>query len=206
MKKKDIIIVTLCVVTAIVCVVLTFWGNWRNDGTLTTDAFVGVMATLIGVCATIVVGFQIASFLELREVKKQVEQVEKQREELVQYKQSVRLDIHLAKAGVANAFGILSVVEKDSLLGHAARTCSIICEDLQCINGDILLLRYQHLYEETVKWLNTDDYVDMLAPIINNLNYIEIPKTTAHYNEIMKLHFEILDVMGQAIVRKNKTN
>lgn len=206
MKKRDIIIVTVSIAAAIVCIALTFWGNLKNNGAVTTDAFIGVLATLIGVCATIVVGFQIASFLELRELKKQVEQVEKQKEELAKYKQSVGFDIHLAKAGVANAFGILSVVEKDSLLGHASRTCSIICEDLQRIDGNVLLTRYQHLYDETVKWLQTDDYVDILAPTIHNLNCIEIPKTIAHYNEIMKIHFDILNVMNQAIARKNKKN
>lgn len=204
MKKRDIIIVTLCVATAIVCVVLTFWGNLKNNGTITTDAFIGVMATLIGVCATIVVGFQIASFLELRNLKKQVEQVEKQKEELALSQQRVGFDIHLAKTGVANAFGILSVVEKASLLGHASRVCSIVCEDLQCIDGNILLSRYQYLYEETVFWLKTDDYTDILAPIIENLNHIEIPKTIARYNEIMKIHFDILNVMNQAIIRRNK--
>lgn len=204
MKKRDIIIVTLCVATAIVCVVLTFWGNLKNNGTITTDAFIGVMATLIGVCATIVVGFQIASFLELRNLKKQVEQVEKQKEELALSQQRVGFDIHLAKTGVANAFGILSVVEKASLLGHASRVCSIVCEDLQCIDGNILLSRYQHLYEETVFWLKTDDYTDILAPIIENLNHIEIPKTIARYNEIMKIHFDVLNVMSQAIIRRNK--
>ena len=82
MKKRDIIIVTLSVAVAIVCIALTFWGNLKNNGVLTIDAYIGVIASLIGVCATIVVGFQIASFLELREVKKQVELVEKQRQEL----------------------------------------------------------------------------------------------------------------------------
>ena len=73
MKKRDVIIITICVATAIVCMCLTFWGNLKNNGVLTTDAFMGVIATLIGVCATIIVGFQIASYLELRETKIQVE-------------------------------------------------------------------------------------------------------------------------------------
>lgn len=202
MKKRDIIIVTLCIITTIVCIVLTFWGNLKNNGTITTDAFIGVMSTLIGVCATIVVGFQIASFLELREVKKQVDQVEKQRQELEKYKQIVTQDIHIAKTGIANAFGVLSVVEKDSLLGIASRVCSITCEDLQNIDGEVLLLRYHQLHKETVFWLKTDNYTDSLAPIFENLNYIEIPKTIARYNEIMKIHFDILDVVNQAIMRK----
>lgn len=203
MKKRDIIIVTLSVAVAIVCIALTFWGNLKNNGVLTIDAYIGVIASLIGVCATIVVGFQIASFLELREVKKQVELVEKQRQELEQYKQNVARDIHVARTGVANAFGILSVVEKDSLLGLVSRFSSIVCEDLQNINGEILLSRYQLLYEETVIWLKTDDYIDLLVPMLDGLKYIEIPTTIDHYDIIMKIHFDVIDIMNQAIIRKN---
>ena len=71
MKKRDIIIVVVCVFTTLACIALTFWGNLKNNGVLTTDAFIGVVAALIGVCSTIIVGFQIASYLELRETKQQ---------------------------------------------------------------------------------------------------------------------------------------
>jgi hypothetical protein len=197
MKKRDIIIITVCVTTALVCIALTFWGNLRNNGTITTDAFVGVLASLIGVCATIIVGFQIASFLELRDVKKQVALVEKQREELETYKQVIARDIHMAKTGVANAFGILSVVEKDSLLGFAARVCSIVCDNLNLTLGNILLVRYRQLRQEIVPFIKTDDYIDEIYPIIQNLNYISIPKDKENYNEIMKLHFEILTLVNE---------
>ncbi len=70
MKKRDIIIVTVSIAAAIVCIALTFWGNLKNNGAVTTDAFIGVLATLIGVCATIVVGFQIASFFGVAGVEK----------------------------------------------------------------------------------------------------------------------------------------
>lgn len=148
MNKRNIIIVTISIATSIACIALTFWGNIKNDGTITTDAFIGIIASLIGVCVTIVVGFQIASFLELREVRKQVEQVEKQRTELEIYKQSVASDLHVAKAGVANAFGILSVVERGTLLGFAARVSSIICDNLHSTPGDILLTRYQNYIQK----------------------------------------------------------
>jgi hypothetical protein len=198
MNKRNIIIVTISIATSIVCIALTFWGNIKNDGTITTDAFIGIIASLIGVCVTIVVGFQIASFLELREVRKQVEQVEKQRTELEVYKQSVASDLHVAKAGVANAFGILSVVERGTLLGFAARVSSIICDNLHSTPGDILLTRYQQLYSETSYFLQTDDYIETIYPIINNLKYIDMPKGKERYNEIMKLHFEIISLVENA--------
>ena len=198
MNKRNIIIVTISIATSIVCIALTFWGNIKNDGTITTDAFIGIIASLIGVCVTIVVGFQIASFLELREVRKQVEQVEKQRTELEVYKQSVASDLHVAKAGVANAFGILSVVERGTLLGFAARVSSIICDNLHSTPGDILLTRYQQLNSETSNFLQTDDYIETIYPIINNLKYLDMPKCKERYNEIMKLHFEIISLVENA--------
>ena len=137
MKKQNIILTSVCTIISITCVALTFWGQIKNNGAITTDSYIGIIASLIGVCATIVVGFQIVSFFELRNLKQQIDLVEKQRKELELY-----------KATIANAFGILSVVEKGSLLGYTARVCSIVCDDLQATPGTILLTRYQHLYED----------------------------------------------------------
>lgn len=61
---------------------LTFWGQIKNNGAITTDSYIGIIASLIGVCATIVVGFQIVSFFELRNLKQQIDLVEKQRKDL----------------------------------------------------------------------------------------------------------------------------
>ena len=44
---------------------------------------------------------------------------------------------------------MVSVVEKKSLLGFAARVSSIVCDDLQATPGNILLTRYQQLYDAT---------------------------------------------------------
>ena len=114
MNKRNIIIVTISIATSIVCIALTFWGNIKNDGTITTDAFIGIIASLIGVCVTIVVGFQIASFLELREVRKQVEQVEKQCF-------SVPWSEHILKDGLTGRFDTYLVWEKGGIIvGYCA--------------------------------------------------------------------------------------
>lgn len=197
-NKNNIILTSICIITSITCVALTFWGQIKNNGTITTDSYIGIIASLIGVCATIVVGFQIASFFELRNLKQQIDQVERQREELESYKTTIEKEIHLSKAGISNAFGILSVVEKGTLLGFAARVFSIVCEDLQATPGNILLTRYQQLYDEISFFLKTNDYVDSMYPITENLKYINIPQDKEHYNEIMKLHFDIISMMEKA--------
>lgn len=197
-KRNNIVLTSICLIVSIVCVALTFWGQIKNNGTITTDSYIGIIASLIGVCATIVVGFQIVSFFELRNLKQQVEYVEKQRKELELYKTTIASELHLSKTGISNAFGILSVVEKGSLLGYTARICSIVCDDLQATPGTILLSRYQQLYEETSYFLRTNDYIDIMYPIAENLKHINIPKNKECYYEIMKLHFDIITMMEKA--------
>ena len=93
--------------------------------------------------------FRLQVFFELRNLKQQIDQVEKQRKDLELYKATISNEIHLSRTGISNAFGILSVVEKKSLLGFAARVSSIVCDDLQATPGNILLTRYQQLYDAT---------------------------------------------------------
>ncbi len=56
-KYNPWILHTVCISAALICIVLTFWGNFKSGGVITIDAYVGVMATFIGICAAIVVGF-----------------------------------------------------------------------------------------------------------------------------------------------------
>ena len=171
--KNNIILTSTCIISSVTCVVLTFWGQIKNNGTITTDSYIGIIASLIGVCATIVVGFQIASFFELRNLKQQIDQVEKQRKDLELYKTTISL-------------------------GFAARVSSIVCYDLQATPGNILLTRYQQLYDEISFFLKTNDYVDLMYPITENLKYIHIPQNKENYTEIMKLHFDIITMMEKA--------
>ena len=87
MKKRDIIIVTVCIATALICIVLTFWGNYKNDGVLSPEAFYGVLATFIGICATIIVGFQIASFVKIHETERQIKKVQEERDKMEEEKE-----------------------------------------------------------------------------------------------------------------------
>lgn len=107
-KKQNIILTSVCIIISITCVALTFWGQIKNNGAITTDSYIGIIASLIGVCATIVVGgFQIVSFFELRNLKQQIDLVEKRRKELKLYKATIANELHLSKTEISNAFGIL---------------------------------------------------------------------------------------------------
>ena len=79
--KREVIIVTISVITVIICVALTRISNMQTPTSISSETYIGVMATLIGVCATIIVGFQIAHFLELRDLRDQIDELNKVRGE-----------------------------------------------------------------------------------------------------------------------------
>lgn len=90
------------------------------------------------------------------------------------------------------------MVEKGTLLGFATLVRTIVYDDLQATPRNILLTKYQQLYDEISFFLKTNDYVDLMYPITENLKYIHIPQNKENYNEIMKLHFDIITMMEKA--------
>ena len=144
MKTRDIVIITLCTVAALVCIALTFWGNLKNDGILTTDSYIGVIATLIGVCATIVVGFQIASFVKIHETEKQIKEVKTERDNMQKEKEQFLREIKFVEDELSNAFVMLSKVSKNTYTKILAQILSIRCSNISK-EADVTLLRYQIL-------------------------------------------------------------
>ncbi len=144
MKKRDIIIVTLCVVTAAVCIALTFCGNYKNNGVLTTDAFIGVLATLIGVCATIIVGLQIASFVKINETERLTAKAITESKRLEEEKNAINKEITSLRVLLSNTLVVVSINAKDNVGKVLAEMMSICCI---CIRNesDRILYRYESL-------------------------------------------------------------
>lgn len=204
MKDKGVITNTVCIVTAIVCVVLTFWGNLKNDGVLSTDAYMGVIATLIGICATIVVGFQIVSFMEFRNFREQIRDLADQQQKMEMLRQKLEEDndklqkrIHMAQAGLANAFIITTQYnesERKGMLKIVSYCFSIACEDLETdYDHGATLNRYKTLYEliteqSPAELIAIKEYID----IIRN---VQIPDNWPEHNAIMKIHYDIIYII-----------
>ena len=194
-KNKNIIIVVACIATALICIILTFWGNWKNDGVLTTDAFMAVMATFIGICATLIVGVQIVSFIELREVRAQMKTIQKERELLNEQRESFKIEMHNARLGLGNALALIALTAQknnDIMIEFESLVVSIIIDDWSSMNGSVLLNRYQRMSEianKVVLSLNNQDYV---KDTYNKLSILVVPTNIDHYNEIMTLHHELL--------------
>ena len=195
MKKRDIIIITVCVATALICIALTFWGNYKNNGVLSDDAFYGVLATFVGICATIIVGFQIASFVKINETEKQIKEVRAERDKMQIEKEQLRREISFVESELSNAFVILSNTTKDTSLKIFAKILSISCADIK-EEPNVTLRRYNSLHAAIQQASDTD--IVKISKFVNKLKEVEIPKEIDGYTEIMKLHIEILDILEKA--------
>lgn len=207
--KKGVITNTVCIVTAIVCIALTFWGNLKNDGVLSTDAYMGVIATLIGICATIVVGFQIVSFMEFRNFREQVkkldvqqQQVKELHDKMQQDNEKLKAQIHHAKRHLSNAF--ISIADYDTLsdeknkaLLKATLYCFAILSDSMenKKGGGATLSRYTNLHELITRMSPAE--LREIKVFIKHLEEIKIPDNLPEHNAIMKIHYEILAILDK---------
>lgn len=202
-KNKNIIIVVASIATALICIALTFWGNWKNEGVLTTDAFIGIMATLIGVCATIIVGVQIVSFIELRDVRSQIQAIQKERKLLNEQKDSFKIEMYNARLGLGNALVLIALTSqknKDLVIEFESLVISIIIDDWRSMSGSVLLKRYQRLSEIADEIISSSNK-DYINDTYNKLSILFVPTNIDHYNEIMSLHHNLLSKLKSS----NKT-
>lgn len=193
-KNKNIIIVVTCIATALICIVLTFWGNWKNDGILTADAFMAVLATFIGICATLIVGVQIVSFIELKEVRAQMKAVQEERHLLNEQKESFRIEMYNARLGLGNALALIALTAQknnDTSIEFESLVISIIIDDWSSMNGSALLTRYQRLSDIANKVVPSVNQ-DYINDTYNKLSILVVPTNIDHYNEIMSLHHRLL--------------
>lgn len=200
MKGRNIIINTLCIFTAIACIALTFWGNIKNGGVLTPDGFIGVLATLIGVCATIIVGFQIASFFKIQENEKQLEQLKAERDEIQKAQKDLQDKIEFVRTNLSNAFVMLSETTKSCAVRSLADMSAIYCDSPRNIDNEKTLNRYRSLRDNLKKTPLKDRKA--LSAQIDKLRSIT-PNNIKHCQEIVKLHFEIIDILENAANEQN---
>lgn len=203
-KKKNTIIVVTAVMTAVVCIALTFWGNWKNGGVLTTDAFIGVMATFIGVCATLIVGVQIVNHIEIREMRENIKEFEIEKNTLrqqmdafsINLKQqievfSIKMDNTRLYSG--NTLVLLARMAQKQNVPDIEFLCwghSIIIADGDKTDGEALRYRYRRLTElsYSIKSINRTT----IKKLYQRLSELEISDKIEHHDEIISLHYKIL--------------
>ncbi len=191
---SNILITTLAVATAVICIALTFWGNWKNNGVLTTDAFIGVMATFIGASATLVVGVQIASHIEIRNLQKSMKNIEDERKSLNLEKEAFAVEMYNTRLSIGNALALLAFSAQKNNDLSTEFNCwvhSIIIDDWSSLKGSTLLNRYKRLVELSKAIIPVSNK-NVLEDTLNRLSILDVPKEIEHYDEIMSLHYKLL--------------
>lgn len=198
---KNTIIVITCIATALICIVLTFWGNLKNDGVLTTDAFVGIIAAFIGVCATIIVGIQIVSFIDLRDVRTQIKTIQEERMKLKNQQDIFSNAIHNTRVGLGDALALSAMTARtnnNDVIEFESWVISIVIDDWNSSNkGATLLNRYKRLLEIADKVVETYDLTQKNR-IYHSLSILDIPTDIENYNYIMALHHQLLSKLSSS--------
>ena len=200
-KNKNIIIVFACIATALVCIVLTFWGNWKNDGILTTDAFMAVLATFIGICATLIVGVQIINHLELRKIQKTIKDIEEERASLKADKDAFAEEMFEARKGIGNALWIQALLAKESnnnVLEFLSIVISIVIANWRSTDSSALISRYKRLEELSKAVIPVVDK-SSLQFLYKSLLAFNLQSDIDQYDDIMALHYQLISALKKRI-------
>lgn len=192
--KKCIIAVICCALITIVCTIATICGNINNSIGLYYDDYVGILASFIGVCTTIIVGFQIASHLDIHDTKKQLEQLKAERDE-------TRKDIEQVRTYLSSISVLVSALSENKVIRSLADITSIACDVPKTDNALVILNRYKSLFGN----IKNASYAERkaLSGQLPKLRNINIPNGIDHYTEIIGLHAEILKTLEEAAQEQN---
>lgn len=97
---KQIVINIVCITVSSLCVIMIIECPFKNGGGFGLENFIGVMATFIGICATMMVGLQIYNHLEIREVTERVKNLQNLENEQRRIIEKLRF----AQKGVSDLF------------------------------------------------------------------------------------------------------
>ena len=97
---KQIVVNIVCITVSLLCVIMVIEYPFKNGGGFGMEDFIGVMATFIGICATMMVGLQIYNHLEIREVTERVKNLQKLENE----QKTIIEKLHFAQKGVSDLF------------------------------------------------------------------------------------------------------
>lgn len=167
------------------------------DSDINLESYIGIIATLIGVCATIIVGFQIAHFIEMRNLKDQIDELNQLRIDYNQKSVELEKNLSFVKVGVSSAFRIFYRKFKDDPLAPVACIVAIIAYDTTNKEqaSKTLLGNYKKLY----KMLTTPTYNIRLARVyLEDLKQVHMPRDLSDHYEICKLHYNIIDILEKS--------
>lgn len=97
---KHIIVNIVCIIVSSLCVIMIIESPFKNESEFGLENFIGVMATFIGICVTMMVGLQIYNHLEIREVRERVKNLQNLENE----QEKIIRELYFAQKGVSDLF------------------------------------------------------------------------------------------------------
>lgn len=189
--NKRIIIIVFSVFALILCISFIFISHAEQEHSLSFETYIGVIATLIGVCATIIVGFQIFHFIELKKVKEEIDKLDKLRIDIERKSAEVERNLAHVRNGVSSAFRVFYRKFKNDPLAPAACIIAIITYDTTDKKkaSETLLGNYQKLYNMIS---NRRCNITLTRKYVDDLKKYVIDKDLEDYYSICRLHYNII--------------
>lgn len=90
-KKRDyaVIVSIFSATVALTCVGIVVFHNFDQNGVVELGTFIGIGVALIGICATLIVGLQILNYIEFKNVKNKINNVDNMESNIINTKKDI---------------------------------------------------------------------------------------------------------------------
>jgi len=143
---KQIVVYIVCITVSLLCVIIVIEYPFRNGGGFGLENFVGVMATFIGICATMMVGLQIYNHLEIRDISERVKNLQKLENEQITIIEKLRF----AQKGVSDLFRLQARTRTDNYVPVCLAVSVIAAYEDGLTDKDALediLVKYKKMWD-----------------------------------------------------------
>ena len=165
-----------------------------------------VLATFIGICATLIVGVQIVNHIELRNMQKNIKVIDEEWKKLDFEKKSFSAQMYNTRLSIGNALALLAqnaMKNGEDSIEFYAWIHSIVIDDWKSMRGAVLLARYERLIELSttiIPLLNKN----LAEDLIQHLSILIVPTNISHYDEIMELHHKLLSELKRRMIESSE--
>ncbi len=209
-EKKNftqLISVWCAAVCSICCVGLVIGQNFCSGGILTIDVFFGTGIALIGICATFIAGLQIWNHIEFREIRDRIKYLDKIETDIIQDKEDIVKNERKNAKHIGNIFLSLARMTDENDSEILYRAFSITCDvwylgdnEHNKISSELMLERYIRLN----KVFKDKCKLSYLRILKTHFEELDIPREYPDYQQILKLHFKIVEKIDEIIKQNDK--
>lgn len=207
-KSKDyaLIISVLSIIIALGCVGVVVFHNFDQNGVVELGTFIGIGVALIGICATLIVGLQILNYIEFKDIKNRIQQIDTLESTIKNVINSHDTALSNSNEQLANVFVTLAKKEGVYPMRIDLLVSSIVIQLYGVSRYDTtnFSLSLHHKYVQLQNDVNVFDNMKMPEPISwERFKTINFPITIENRDKLQLMHCEIMTRISAAIKRNN---